>query len=78
MISHSHGNDPYSQSGCGARGEAANRGNSRLTAAIARFHGGHVRAVWARAEADAKADAETDAAADIETCSFDFRACVVP
>jgi hypothetical protein len=28
--------------------------------------------VWARAEADAKADAETDAKADIETCSFDF------
>jgi hypothetical protein len=38
--------------------------------------------VWAHAEADAKAhtkaDTKTDAEADIETCSFDFRACVVP
>jgi hypothetical protein len=68
MISHDHGNDPYSQSGCGARGEAA---NSRLTAAIACFHGGAMFGhVWARPQADAEAD--------IETCSFDFRACVVP
>jgi hypothetical protein len=68
MISHGHGNHPYGQSGCGARGEAANRGNSRLTAAIARFTAGMSGPVWARTEADA----ETDAEADIETCSIDF------
>jgi len=55
MISHGHGNDPYSQSGCGARGEAA---KSRLMAAIGRLHGGMSGRVWARAEADAEADAE--------------------
>jgi hypothetical protein len=72
MISHGHGNDPYSQSGWGARGEAA---KSRLTAAIAPFYtagmSGHV---WARAEADAEADAE----GRYRNVLVRFSGCVVP
>jgi hypothetical protein len=64
MISRGDGNDPYQSVRLRREGGGGKR---RLTAAIARFcSAGMYRHVWARAEAD------------IETCSFDFRACVVP
>ena len=79
---------PYSRSGCGARGEAANGGNLQAHGDDCPFYKAGKAAtfghVWPRPEADAKADAKTDAKTeaeaepDIETCSFDFRACVVP
>jgi len=70
MISHGHGNDPYSQPGCGARGEAA---KSRLTAAIGRLHGRHVRASPGTYRLVPKPMRRLMPRADIETCSFDFR-----
>ena len=47
-------------------GRRQNPGSRRRLAVYTAGMPGHV---WARAEADAKADA----AADIESCSFDFR-----
>jgi hypothetical protein len=72
MISHGHGNDPYSQSGCGARGEAAKiQAHGGDWPFYAAGMSGHV---WARAEADAEADAE----GRYRNVLVRFSGCVVP
>jgi hypothetical protein len=72
MISHDHGNDPYSQSRLWCEG-----GGGKLQA-----HGGYCpftrRAGSGTYGLVPRPMPIADAEADIETYSFDFRACVVP